>query len=176
MKTYSLLAGILLSFSLSIQAGDLKLWYKQPAGTWVEALPVGNSRMGAMVYGGTAREELQLNDETMWGGSPYRNDRPEALKSLPQVRELIFAGKNMEAQNLIQDNFYAGKHGMPYQTIGSLIIETPGHEKADPVFAGAVLEGGYSVGSKVIRKVNPQEKVGVMCTEDGRPSDRKSVV
>lgn len=101
MKTYSLLAGILLSFSLSIQAGDLKLWYKQPAGTWVEALPVGNSRMGAMVYGGTAREELQLNDETMWGGSPYRNDRPEALKSLPQVRELIFAGKNMEAQNLI---------------------------------------------------------------------------
>lgn len=112
-------------FSLSIQAGDLKLWYKQPAGTWVEALPVGNSRMGAMVYGGTAREELQLNDETMWGGSPYRNDKPEALESLPQVRELIFAGKNMEAQNLIQENFYAGKHGMPYQTIGSLIIETP---------------------------------------------------
>ena len=70
MKTYSLLAGILLSFSLSVQAGDLKLWYKQPAGTWVEALPVGNSRMGAMVYGGTAREELQLNDETMWGAVP----------------------------------------------------------------------------------------------------------
>lgn len=59
------------------------------------------------------------------GGSPYRNDKPEALESLPQVRELIFAGKNMEAQNLIQENFYAGKHGMPYQTIGSLIIETP---------------------------------------------------
>lgn len=140
MKTYSLLAGILLSFSLSIQAGDLKLWYKQPAGTWVEALPVGNSRMGAMVYGGTAREELQLNDETMWGGSPYRNDRPEALKSLPQVRELIFAGKNMEAQNLIQDNFYAGKHGMPYQTIGSLIIETPGHEKVTDYYRDLDLE------------------------------------
>ena len=45
------------------------------------------------VYGGTAREELQLNDETMWGGSPYRNDKPEALESLPQVRELIFAGR-----------------------------------------------------------------------------------
>lgn len=59
-----------MSFSLSIQAGDLKLWYKQPAGTWVEALPVGNSRMGAMVYGGTAREELQLNDETMWEAVP----------------------------------------------------------------------------------------------------------
>ena len=140
MKTYSLLAGILLSFSLSIQAGDLKLWYKQPAGTWVEALPVGNSRMGAMVYGGTAREELQLNDETMWGGSPYRNDKPEALESLPQVRELIFAGKNMEAQNLIQENFYAGKHGMPYQTIGSLIIETPGHEKVTDYYRDLDLE------------------------------------
>ena len=140
MKTYSLLAGILLSFSLSVQAGDLKLWYKQPAGTWVEALPVGNSRMGAMVYGGTAREELQLNDETMWGGSPYRNDKPEALESLPQVRELIFAGKNMEAQDLIQENFYAGKHGMPYQTIGSLIIETPGHEKVTDYYRDLDLE------------------------------------
>lgn len=84
MKTYSLLAGILLSFSLSIQAGDLKLWYKQPAGTWVEALPVGNSRMGAMVYGGTAREELQLNDETMWGGSPYRNENRKHWKVCPK--------------------------------------------------------------------------------------------
>ena len=113
MKTYSLLAGILLSFSLSIQAGDLKLWYKQPAGTWVEALPVGNSD---------------------------RNDKPEALESLPQVRELIFAGKNMEAQNLIQENFYAGKHGMPYQTIGSLIIETPGHEKVTDYYRDLDLE------------------------------------
>ena len=77
MKTYSLLTGILLSFSLSIQAGYLKLWYKQPAVTLVVALPVGNSRMGAMVYGGTAREELQLNDETMWGGSTYRNEKAE---------------------------------------------------------------------------------------------------
>ena len=91
MNTYSLLAGILLSFSLSIQAGDLKLWYKQPAGTWVEALPVGNSRMGAMVYGGTAREELQLNDETMWGGSPYRNDKPEALARKLLCRKAWYA-------------------------------------------------------------------------------------
>lgn len=129
MKTH-LVVGILLFLSLSVQADNLRLWYKQPAQTWVEALPIGNSRMGAMVYGGTAREELQLNDETMWGGSPYRNDKPEALASLPQVRELIFAGKNMEAQQLIQETFYAGKHGMPYQTIGSLTIESPGHEQA----------------------------------------------
>ena len=140
MKTYSFLVGILLSFSLSVQAGDLKLWYKQPAKLWVEALPVGNSRMGAMVYGGTAREELQLNDETLWGGSPYQNDKPEALGSLEKVRELIFAGKNMDAQNLIQETFYAGKHGMPYQTVGSLIIEAPGHERATDYYRDLDLE------------------------------------
>lgn len=57
--------------------------------TWVEALPVGNSSMGAMVYGGTSHEELQLNEETLWGGGPYRNDNPKALESLNEVRKLI---------------------------------------------------------------------------------------
>lgn len=97
--------------------------------TWVEALPVGNSSMGAMVYGGTSREELQLNEETLWGGGPYRNDNPKALESLAEVRNLIFSGKTMDAQNLIDQTFYTGRNGMPYQTIGSLIIEAPGHEK-----------------------------------------------
>ncbi len=123
MKTHLMGAALLLSFSLSLRAGDLKLWYKQPATEWVEALPVGNSRMGAMVYGGIDREELQLNDETLWGGSPYRNDCPEASDSLAKVRELIFAGRNAEAQDLIERTFYAGKHGMPYQTIGSLLMD-----------------------------------------------------
>lgn len=110
------------------QTQNLKLWYKQPAKTWVEALPLGNSRMGVMVYGGTAREELQLNEETMWGGSPYQNDSPAALNCLQKVRGLIFEDKNMEAQELIQKAFYSGKNGMPYQTIGSLIITNEGHE------------------------------------------------
>jgi alpha-L-fucosidase 2 len=107
-------------------ADNLRLWYKRPAKSWVEALPVGNSRMGAMVYGGTSHEELQLNDETFWGGSPYRNDKADALKALPEVRQLIFDGKTTEAQELIQETFYAGQHGMPYQTIGSLIIDQAG--------------------------------------------------
>lgn len=159
MKTYSLLAGILLSFSLSIQAGDLKLWYKQPAETWVEALPLGNSRMGAMVYGGTAREELQLNEETVWGGSPYRNDKPDALGSLAKVRELIFAGKNMDAQNLIQETFYAGKHGMPYQTIGSLIIESPGHEQATDYYRDLDLERAVATTRYKVGGVTYQREV-----------------
>lgn len=125
MKKYFVGVGLFLSMTVYVQAQDLKLWYEKPATTWVEALPVGNSSMGAMVYGGTYKEELQLNEETMWGGEPHRNDNPEARLHLQEVRDLIFAGKTMDAQNLIDKTFYTGKNGMPYQTIGSLLIEMP---------------------------------------------------
>ncbi|MBD3592398.1 glycoside hydrolase N-terminal domain-containing protein [Bacteroides sp. GM023] len=140
MRKQVFLLGLLLSFSFVIRANDLKLWYKQPAKTWVEALPLGNSRMGVMVYGGTAREELQLNEETVWGGSPYRNDNPEALKHLEEVRALIFANRNADAQQLIQKTFYTGKNGMPYQTIGSLIISSPGHDQVTDYYRDLDLE------------------------------------
>lgn len=140
MRKQVFLLGLLLSLSFVIRANDLKLWYKQPAKTWVEALPLGNSRMGVMVYGGTAREELQLNEETVWGGSPYRNDNPEALKHLEEVRALIFTNRNADAQQLIQKTFYTGKNGMPYQTIGSLIISSPGHEQATDYYRDLDLE------------------------------------
>ena len=78
------------------KAEDTKLWYKRPAKEWVEALPLGNSRLGAMVFGNPAREQLQLNEETMWGGGPHRNDSPNMLKVLDEVRSLIFAGKEKE--------------------------------------------------------------------------------
>ena len=90
MKKHLLLVGACVWMMLSAHAQNLKLWYQQPAKTWVEALPVGNSSMGAMVYGGTSREELQLNEETLWGGGPYRNDNPKALESLAEVRNLIY--------------------------------------------------------------------------------------
>ncbi|WP_300725017.1 glycoside hydrolase family 95 protein [uncultured Bacteroides sp.] len=125
MRKYIVGVGMFLSVTLCVQAQELKLWYEKPANTWVEALPIGNSSMGAMVYGGTAKEELQLNEETVWGGSPHRNDNPKAKEHLQEVRDLIFAGKTMEAQQLIDKTFYTGKNGMPYQTIGSLMIEMP---------------------------------------------------
>ncbi|MGM9674812.1 MAG: glycosyl hydrolase family 95 catalytic domain-containing protein [Bacteroidaceae bacterium] len=132
MKRICLLSLLLLACSLSIKAEEpLTLWYNRPAATWTEALPLGNSRLGAMVYGGTAHEEIQLNEETMWGGSPYRNDNPNALTVLPKVRQLIFDGKRAEAQRLIGENFQTPRNGMPYQTLGSLMLTFPGHEKAD---------------------------------------------
>ena len=112
-----------------MQADDLKLWYKQPAKEWVEALPIGNSSMAAMVYGGVPAEELQLNEETMWAGGPCRNDSPEALAHLEEARSLIFSGRNMEAQQLVDRTFYSLPGGMPYLTLGSLLLEFPGHEE-----------------------------------------------
>lgn len=109
------------------KADDLKLWYQQPAKVWTEALPLGNSRLGAMVYGGVVNEQIQLNEETVWGGGPHRNDSPKAFGALPKVRELIFAGREKEAEKIIADNFFTGQHGMPFQTIGSLMLEFDGH-------------------------------------------------
>lgn len=159
MKKHLLLVGACVWMMLSAHAQNLKLWYQQPAKTWVEALPVGNSSMGAMVYGGTSREELQLNEETLWGGGPYRNDNPKVLESLAEVRNLIFSGKTMDAQNLIDQTFYTGRNGMPYQTIGSLIIEAPGHEKAKNYYRDLNLERAVATTRYQVDGVNFQREV-----------------
>ena len=159
MKKHLLLVGACVWMMLSTHTQNLKLWYQQPAKTWVEALPVGNSSMGAMVYGGTSREELQLNEETLWGGGPYRNDNPKALESLAEVRNLIFSGKTMDAQNLIDQTFYTGRNGMPYQTIGSLIIEAPGHEKAKNYYRDLDLERAVATTRYQVDGVNFQREV-----------------
>lgn len=159
MKKHLLLVGACVWMMLSAHAQNLKLWYQQPAKTWVEALPVGNSSMGAMVYGGTSREELQLNEETLWEGGPYRNDNPKALESLAEVRNLIFSGKTMDAQNLIDQTFYTGRNGMPYQTIGSLIIEAPGHEKAKNYYRDLNLERAVATTRYQVDGVNFQREV-----------------
>jgi alpha-L-fucosidase 2 len=127
-----LLITFCLVFKLNLQAQDdtlLKLWYNQPAGQWVEAMPIGNGRLGAMVFGNPSQERIQLNENTIWAGQPYRNDNPEARKALPEVRQLIFEGKVREAQNLVNRTFIArNSQGMPYQTAGNLILAFPGHE------------------------------------------------
>src|SRR5262245_43723669 len=72
---------------------SMVLWYRQPARQWVEALPIGNGRLGGMVFGGTDAEHIQLNEDTVWAGEKRNRDNPEALKNLPEVRRLLFAGK-----------------------------------------------------------------------------------
>lgn len=79
----------------------LKLWYNKPSGkTWENALPIGNGRLGAMVYGNVETETIQLNEHTLWSGSPNRNDNPLAFDSLNAIRKLIFEGKQKQAEQL----------------------------------------------------------------------------
>src|SRR5690606_26548717 len=103
--------------------------YNEPAKAWVEALPLGNSRLRAMVYGIPQREELQLNAETTRGGGPQRNDNPNALQALPEAQKLVFEGKTREADRLVNQNFFTKIHGMPFQTAGSVLLKFAGHEK-----------------------------------------------
>lgn len=114
----------------------LELWYEQPAANWNEALPIGNGRLGAMVFSGVRREHLQLNEENVWAGEPGNNLPKTGFKeALPEIRQLLFDGKYKEAEELTmsvtprhapEDNNY----GMAYQTLGDLWIDFPGHEVA----------------------------------------------
>ena len=111
-----------------LTAQQHRLWYSQPAHRWLEALPIGNSHLGAMVYGGTDTEEIQLNEETFWSGSPYCNDSKESLQYLPEVRRLVFEGKEREAAKLIDQHFVKGPHGMRFLPLGSLKIQLGHHD------------------------------------------------
>ena len=132
MKYYFVMVSIFFSLigsDLILSQPVNVLWYTQPAKQWVEALPIGNGRLGAMVYGNPSREIIQLNESSVWGGQPYRNDNPSAKEALPKVRQLIFEGKYKEAQDLVNKKFISrNSQGMPYQTVGNLYLLFPGHE------------------------------------------------
>ena len=109
--------------AVAMSAQQHKLWYNKPASHWLEALPIGNSHLGAMVYGGTDCEEIQLNEETFWSGSPHDNNSKESLAALPEVRRLIFEGKEYEASKLIDRHFVKGPHGMRFLPLGSVKLK-----------------------------------------------------
>jgi alpha-L-fucosidase 2 len=113
--------------TISMSAQQHKLWYSKPASHWLEALPVGNSHLGAMVYGGTDTEEIQLNEETFWSGSPHDNNSLEAKAHLQAVRDSIFAGKEEAAHAILDKYFFKGPHGMKYLPLGSLKLKL-GHK------------------------------------------------
>jgi alpha-L-fucosidase 2 len=108
---------------------ELSLWYRQPAAEWVQALPVGNGRIGAMVFGGLALERLQLNEDTFFAGGPYNPINSEAKAALPEVRRLIFESKFAEAQDLANARVMSKPlKQMSYQPIGDLLVSMFGLE------------------------------------------------
>ena len=111
---------------------DLTLHYTRPATEWVEALPVGNGRLGAMVFGGIHQERLQLNEDTLWAGGPYDPANPEALAALPEVRRLIEKGDYAAAQTLAGQKLMARPlQQAPYQTVGDLMFTFPGGDEVN---------------------------------------------
>ena len=151
-------AGITAVFSQEKQA--LNLWYNQPAKQWVEALPVGNGRLGAMIYGDPVNEVIQLNENTVWAGSPNRNDNPEAKAALPEVRKLIFEGKYKEAQDIINQKFISKtSHGMPYQTVGNLNLKFSGHENVTDYYRELDIEKAITTTKYSVDGVNFKSEV-----------------
>ena len=118
--------------ALVVNAQQHKLWYSKPAAQWLEALPIGNSHLGAMVYGGTNTEQIQLNEETFWSGSPHNNNNPDAKTSIRDVRRLIFEGKEKEAEALIDKTFFKGPHGQKYLPLGDLMLSFDYQNGAEP--------------------------------------------
>ncbi|TDH23480.1 glycoside hydrolase family 95 protein [Segetibacter sp. 3557_3] len=131
----------------------LKLWYNKPSGkTWENALPIGNGRLGAMVFGNVEKETIQLNEHTIWSGGPNRNDNPLALDSLQTIRRLIFEGKQKDAERIANRVIITKKsHGQMFQPAGNVQLTFNEHENFTSFYREldierAVAKTSYKVG------------------------------
>ena len=179
------------AFSQSAPEAPLTLWYDHPAANWNEALPIGNGRLGAMVFGIPEKEKLQLNEETVWAGQPGNNiPDTDFNAALPEIRRLVFAGQYDSAHRLAMNKIprHAGannNYGMPYQPVGNLSITFPGHESASLYkreldITNAIHTVKYSVGGTtftretfasfhdhvIIMKVSADKAKSISCTID----------
>ncbi len=103
-----------------------RLIYDKPANSWNEALPIGNGRLGAMIFGGIPEERIQLNEETVWAGGPHNNVNPRASEYFKTVCELLFRKEYLKAQEIANKQIYSIQNGMPYQPVGDLKLEFEG--------------------------------------------------
>ena len=157
---FFLLISLCTQFALASNDTDVKLWFDKPAKQWVEALPIGNGRLGAMVFGVPYRENIQLNENTLWAGQPNRNDNTAAKASLSKIRNLIFDEKFTEAQELANRDFVSKKsHGMPYQTVGDLYLSFPGHENYSNFYRELNLENAIAKTTYTVDGVRFQREV-----------------
>jgi alpha-L-fucosidase 2 len=153
------------------------LLYRQPAREWTEALPVGNGRLGGMVFGGAPAERIQLNEDTFWSGGPYDPVNQEALQYLPQVRQLIRDGRYKEAQDLADQKLMGRpRHLQAYQPLGDLRLVLRGHEHATDYrreldLDRAVVRVRYRIGetsfTREVFSSAPDQVLVVRLTADG---------
>ncbi len=156
---YQLMLLFLAANVQQVSASDYVLWYNKPAVHWNSALPVGNGRIGAMVFGNPLHEEFQLNEETISKGSPYNNYNPAARKSLETIRNLIFSEQNDSAQKLADQTMISEKRlgrGAPYQPAGSLRIDFTGRDSSKITNYRRLLDIGDAI-SRVTYNINNVE-------------------
>lgn len=154
MKRHLLNFLLLFGVSLSAQEKtDLKLWYNSPSGEiWENALPLGNGFQAAMVYGNVEKEIFQLNEGTVWSGSPNRNDNPNAKAALNEIRDLIFQGQYKRAEKLINENVITKKsHGQMFQPVGNLELSFFGQQQYTDYYRELDIEKAVA---KTVYKVN----------------------
>lgn len=132
--------------SMPIGASTGRLWYRQPAQVWTDALPLGNGRLGAMVYGIPAMEQIQLNEETIWTGQPNANANPNALKAIPAIQELVWKGEYKKAQSMVDDKVMSKtNNGMAYEPFGSVYISMPEVDDYTDYYRALDLDSALSV-------------------------------
>ena len=121
-KAFIILTFLVFALHGFCQSNNNKLWYDKPAKTWTEALPVGNGRLGAMIYGGVDKELLQLNEATLWSGGPVKkNLNPDAYKYLPEIRAVLFKGDYQQAAELTRK--MQGPYSQSYLPLGDVAIQ-----------------------------------------------------
>ncbi|HMA62729.1 MAG TPA: glycoside hydrolase family 95 protein [bacterium] len=132
---------------------DNLLWYNQPAQEWNQALPLGNGRLGAMVFGGIKRERIQLNEESIWAGQKLNNNNPAALENLSKIRDLLLNNKNQEAMKLAEKSLTAiPPRFRSYQPLGNLYLNFPHSDtcsnyKRELNISTAISKVDYSINS-----------------------------
>ena len=124
---------------------DMVLWYRQPGTNWLEGMPMGNGRMGAMVFGGVPQERIALNESSFWSGRPHDYNDPKAIQYFPKIRDLVCSGKFQEAEKMADEHFY----GVPaaqqaYQPLGDLRLSFDGVDRVEDYRRELDMETGVS--------------------------------
>ena len=158
---------LFVSAGRAAETNESKLWFKQPARDWNEALPVGNGRLAAMVFGQVQKERIQLNEESLWSGQKINNNNPEALSHLKDIRQLLLGGKNIEAVRLA-DKYLLGTppRVRSYQSLGDLWLEFDAGQKVEGYRRELDLRTGISSVSYETDGVNFNREVFVSAPDN----------
>jgi alpha-L-fucosidase 2 len=185
MKIINTSFTVILMFSLAIafnsqKEDKLKLWYEKPAVRWEDALPIGNGRLGAMVYGGIVEDHIQFNEETLWSGEPHDYSHMGAYKYLNKIRELIWKGKQKEAEALALETFMSVPlRQQKYQPFGDVWLTFPGHENVTQYrreldISNAVCKTSYKAGGIAFTREYiasyPDNVIGINLASDRKKS------